>query len=220
MADVKISALPAVTSVNPATAVLPIVEAGVTDQITAANLLKSMLPSQSGKAGKFLGTDGTSPAWLDNPQTSTVVWNYPGTPLNLFEIAIPSWAKEAEINIAGLSLGQPNPGATIQLKVGGSAVTSGYSGGWLTQGLDGAFTNCLITINASTAGTAIYGQNTVDTFGTNQWMTQGQYWRTGEASYLAQSCYIQTASMPTAFVFQAGGAGTFDAGQITVVFKG
>lgn len=41
MADVKISALPAITTLTPATAVLPVVQGTVTDKITVQNLMKA-----------------------------------------------------------------------------------------------------------------------------------------------------------------------------------
>lgn len=152
-------------------------------------------------------------------QTSTVTWNYGGTPVNLFEIAIPSWANSAIVNYVGLSMGQNNPGATCCLKVGGSVLTTGYIGAYASGGADAQFTNCFITSNTGVAAAAIYGQHLVDQFASNQWMTQGQHWRTSEALYLVQSCYVQTASMPTALVFQAGGTGTFDGGQVIVQFS-
>ena len=41
MADVKISALPAITTLDPATAVAPVVSGGVTDKITVQNMMKA-----------------------------------------------------------------------------------------------------------------------------------------------------------------------------------
>ena len=43
MADVKISALPAIATVNPGNTVAPIVTNGTTYQITASNLVYSVL---------------------------------------------------------------------------------------------------------------------------------------------------------------------------------
>lgn len=63
MANVKISELPAVTSVTASTAVVPVVDAGTTDKITVADLVKAGLPTQTGNANKALTTNGTTAAW-------------------------------------------------------------------------------------------------------------------------------------------------------------
>ena len=64
MADVKISQLPSIASVNPGNTVAPIVTNGTTYQITAANFVYSVLPSLSGQNGKVLGTDGAGLQWV------------------------------------------------------------------------------------------------------------------------------------------------------------
>lgn len=48
------------------TSVLPIANGG-TGQTTADGALQALVPAQTGNAGKFLGTDGTSAAWRDIP---------------------------------------------------------------------------------------------------------------------------------------------------------
>ena len=198
---------------------------GGTGQTTAVAALNALLPTQTGNSGKVLGTDGTNASWVTGggggtaAQTSTVTWTYGGTPTNLFEIAIPSWANSATVNFIGLSNGQNSPGNTCCFRVGGSVLTSGYVGGYGTSAADAAFNNCLITCNTGTAGVVLTGQHFIDNLGNNQWMTQGQHWRSTDNIYMVQNCYVTTASMPTALVFQAGGAGTFDAGQVIVQFS-
>ena len=60
MADVKISALPAVTTLDPTTAVVPVVAANVTDKVTVQNLMKA--------ATKF-----TVPTLYANPAASVTL---------------------------------------------------------------------------------------------------------------------------------------------------
>lgn len=47
---------------------------GGTGQTTAADAINALLPSQSGKAGKVLGTDGSNPAWGVMPGEPVPPW--------------------------------------------------------------------------------------------------------------------------------------------------
>lgn len=236
MADVKISALPVITTLDPATAVVPVVSGGNTDQITVTNLLQYSSGGPTGPTGPTgpagsagpagaTGASGpTGPSGSIGPTGATGPTG-PGSQYSMQEIPAtgsaitipwPEWANSCVLSFCNVSYTTALPVANLYVQVDGTNILTGYDGAVSSYANAGVFTDKFISLSEPNAGGSGDGQFLISKLSATRWFSSGQNYRSSDNLMYTQQCNIDVANV-TSLQWTAG-AGAMDAGTIYVRF--
>jgi len=173
------------------------------------------IPSQTGNAGKVLGTDGTTVSWgfrlvAGTAQTPTTT--------NADFTGIPSWVRRVTVAFLSLST-NASTAVTLRLGTGGVFATSGYLCDiWNGVAGNTSTTDFLLDISGQTSATARNGSVTLHNVSGNTWVA------VGFASRPTQVINSMTGTVTLGGVLDSvrllsGGAALFDAGTINVFWE-
>jgi len=173
------------------------------------------IPSQTGNAGKVLGTDGTTVSWGSSIVSSTA---QTPTTTNADFTGIPSWVRRVTVAFLSLST-NASTAVTLRLGTGGVFATSGYLCDiWNGVAGNTSTTDFLLDISGQTSATARNGSVTLHNVSGNTWVA------VGFASRPTQVINSMTGTVTLGGVLDSvrllsGGAALFDAGTINVFWE-
>ena len=140
MADVKISGLPASTTPLAGTEVLPIVQSGVTKQVSVANLTAGRAIGATNAT--FTGALNVTPTWNAGATTFT------GLGLNVTDTASAAGSLLLDLQVGGTSQFKARKGGTVSV-ASGNATTPSYGIGDAGLGL---YSRASVRLNFATGG--------------------------------------------------------------------
>lgn len=200
------------TFVAPGTAGNLLTSNGTTWQSTAATV---EIPSQTGNAGKVLGTDGTTVSWGFSLVAGTA---QTPTTTNADFTGIPSWVRRVTVAFSNLST-NASTAVTLRLGTGGVFATSGYLCDiWNGVAGNTSTTDFLLDISGQTAATARNGSVTLHNVSGNTWVA------VGFASRPTQVINSLTGTVTLGGVLDSvrllsGGGNLFDGGTVNVFWE-
>jgi hypothetical protein len=156
----------------------------------------------------------------DGPTLGTEQASTSGTSIDF--TSIPSWAKQIEINLVGVSTNSTSPLA-LQLGDSGGIEAAGYSGraaAVSTGSTNGATTHFLLN-DASVAANAIHGRVTLslEDSSENTWVMTSNLAYAGGEVFIAAGSKATSAALDRVRLTSQGGADTFDAGAVNILYR-
>ena len=171
--------------------------------------------------GQFFGTDSNaSRAQLQRITSGTSVASTSGTSIDF--TSIPSWVKRITVMFAGVSTNGTSP-FLVQLGDAGGIENTGYVSS------STAFTGAAGSTSSSTAGfimaydTATYiasGSFVLSYIGANLWVGSGTGKFATNVSWVAGGDKTLSDTLTQIRITTVGGANTFDAGTINIMYEG
>jgi hypothetical protein len=203
------------TFVAPGTAGNLLTSNGTTWESTAAPV---EIPSQTGNAGKVLGTNGTAVSW-----GSSIVAGTAQTPTttNADFTGIPSWVRRITVAFSGLST-NASTAVTLRLGTGGVFATTGYvCDVW--QGGSGntaatSTTDFLLDAAGQTAATSRNGSVVLNNVSGNIWVASGLSPR-GSGIVNVMTGTVTLGGVLDSVRLLSGGGNLFDAGTVNVFWE-
>lgn len=183
--------------------------------------ITNILPTQSGKSGKVLGTDGNSASWRDALTSGTAVAATSGTLIDF--TGIPSWVKRITIMFAGVSTNGTNQ-LLVQLGSSGGVENTGYLGGAYSQAPASALSASGFALwptnSAESAAAVRNGEIIISLVGSNTWVANGviAYSNAVGVAMTAGSKAL-SAALDRVRITTVGGTDTFDAGTINIIYE-
>lgn len=187
--------------------------------LSATNLKNA----SSGSNNIVLGTDGgvTVTTIQGIIKQGTAVASTSGTAIDF--TSIPSWVKRITVMFNGVST---NGTSLVQVQIGsGSFTTSGYSGGYTSQGATNTVTGGNLSagfICTGGAATVIaFGQMTLFNITGNTWGATSLIGRSEAAATLTMGGSLAlSGTLDRVRITTVNGTDTFDAGSINILYEG
>jgi hypothetical protein len=201
---------------------------GGTGQTTASAAINALLPSQSGQSGKYLGTNGTVASWENilSIVAGTAVPSTSGTSIDF--TGLPSGVKRVTVMFDKVSTNGTSP-PRIQIGDSGGIETTGYNCGnfgvataVVVNNYTSGFVIGLNTITWS-ASRVISGSITLTLLDatSNTWSASGSFALSDTALMLfTAGSKSLSATLDRVRIGTIGGANTFDAGSINILYEG
>ena len=205
----------AVGFVAPGTAGNLLTSNGTTWQSTAATV---EIPSQTGNAGKVLGTNGTAVSW-----GSSIVAGTAQTPTTTDAdfTGIPSWVRRVTVAFSGLST-NASTAVTLRLGTGGVFATTGYVCdiwiGGSGNSADTSTTDFLLDTVSQSAATARNGSIVLNNVSGNIWVASGLISR-GSGVISSMTGTVTLGGVLDSVRLLSGSGNLFDAGAVNVFWE-
>lgn len=164
----------------------------------------------------------TAPSWADQITVMTPAASTSGTSIDF--TSIPAGVKRVKVLFTGVSTSGTSP-IIVQIGPSGGVETSGYSGGAsLANGANATVTSAagFVVSNAPAAANAMSGCLDIDleNISANTWVAKGTAFETSSTNVCVGAGSKSIAGVLSRIrITTAGGADTFDAGEINVTYS-
>lgn len=197
---------------------LPAVDGSQLTNITPA------YPTQTGNAGKFLTTNGTTTSWAFPITLGTAVATTSGTAFDFTGLS--STTKRIKIQFMGVSTNGTSP-LQVQIGTSGGIQNTGYLGsvGYIqnsSTSVTSSFSSGFLLTNATTAASIVHGSMSIDLLDTStgSWVASTVLGSSNAAIplYSAGSKSL-SGTLDRIRITTVNGTDTFDAGTINILVE-